>query len=48
LFVDDIVLVVESREGIISKLERLRETLKSKGFKINRMKIKYMKNNFVR
>jgi len=36
LFDDDIVLVDETREGINTKLERWRDTLKVKGFKLSR------------
>lgn len=42
LFADDIVLVDESRDGVNAKLERWREALKSKGFKISRTKTEYM------
>lgn len=33
LFVDDIVLADELRDGVNTKLERWQETLESKGFK---------------
>ena len=46
LFVDDMVLAGESRDGVNAKLERLRETLESKGFKINCTKTEYMDCNF--
>jgi hypothetical protein len=42
LFVDDIVLVDESRAGINRKLELWWETLESKGFRLSRTKIEYM------
>jgi len=48
LFVDNIVLVKEIREEIIFKVDRWREALESKGFKISRMKMKYMVYNFRR
>ena len=46
LFVDDIVLVDESRDDVNTKLERWREALESKGFKISRTKTKYMDCKF--
>ena len=42
LFTDDIVLVDETRRGIISKVERWRQALESKGFRISRTKTEYM------
>ena len=46
LFVDDIVLVDESRDGLDAKLERQKEALESKGFKISCTKTEYMDYNF--
>ena len=41
-FADDVVLVYGSRVGVNRKLELWRQTLKSKGFRLSRMKMKYM------
>ena len=46
LFADDVVLVDESRTGVNQKLELWRETLESKGFRLNRTKTEYMRCNF--
>ena len=46
LFVDDVVLVDESREGVNRKLELWRQTLESKGFRISRTKTEYMRCDF--
>ncbi|KAI0523141.1 hypothetical protein KFK09_005531 [Dendrobium nobile] len=46
LFVDDILLVDRTREGVESKLELWRSTLESKGFRLNRSKTEYMECNF--
>ena len=46
LFADDIVLVDELRDCVNAKLERWREALESKGFKISRTKTEYMNCNF--
>jgi hypothetical protein len=43
LFVDGVVLVDESREGVNRKLEFWCQTLESKGFKIIRTKTEYMR-----
>jgi hypothetical protein len=43
LFVDGVVLVDESREGVNRKLEFWFQTLESKGFKIIRTKTEYMR-----
>lgn len=40
------VIVDESSEGTNLKLKMGRNTLKTKGFKLNIVKIKYLKNNF--
>ena len=45
LFADDIVLVDEMRAGVNAKLE-LRQTLKSRGFRLSRAKIEYMECKF--
>ena len=42
-FADDVVLVDESQTGVDQKLELWRETLESKGFRLNRTKIEYMR-----
>jgi hypothetical protein len=39
LFVDDVVLVDESRTGVEQKLELWRRTLEAKGFKLSRSKM---------
>jgi hypothetical protein len=46
LFVDDVVLVDKSWEGVNRKLELWRQTLESKGFRINRTKTEYMSCDF--
>jgi hypothetical protein len=46
LFVDDVVLVEESRTGVDQKLELWRQTLEAKGFRLNRSKTEYMKCDF--
>ena len=46
LFVDDLVLVNESRDCVNLKFEGWRETLEFKGFKISCTKIEYMHPNF--
>ncbi|XP_038713468.1 uncharacterized protein LOC120007344 [Tripterygium wilfordii] len=46
LFADDIILVDEILLGANSKLEILRQTLESKGFKLSRTKIESMKCKF--
>ena len=46
LFVDDVVLVDESQAGVNMKLELWRQTLESKGFRLNRTKTEYMKCDF--
>ena len=42
LFVDDIILVDETKEKANTKLELWREILKAWGFKLSRSKIEYM------
>ena len=46
LFVNDVVLVDESRTRVNQKLEFWRETLESKGFKLSRTKTEYMRCDF--
>jgi hypothetical protein len=46
LFVDDVILVDESRTGVDQKLELWRRTLEAKGFRLSRSKIEYMKCDF--
>src|SRR5688572_17107910 len=46
LFVDDVVLVDESREGVNRKLELCRQSLQSKCFRISRTKTEYMRCDF--
>ena len=46
LFADDIVLIDETKYEVNAKLEVWREALESKGFKISRTKIEYIKYNF--
>ena len=46
LFTDDVVLVDESRTGVNQKLELWQETLESKGFRLSRTKIEYMRCDF--
>ena len=42
LFVNDIVLVDESRYSVNAKLKRWLKDLESEGFKISRIKMEYM------
>jgi len=46
LFADDIVLIDESREGVKTKLERWRDTVEAKGFRLSRSKTKYLHCRF--
>jgi len=46
LFVDDVVLVDESRAGVNRKLELWRCMLESKGFRLSRAKTEYMMCDF--
>ncbi|EMS60091.1 Retinoblastoma-related protein 1 [Triticum urartu] len=46
LFVDDVVLVDDSRTGVNRKLELWRQTLESKGFRLSRTKTEYMMCGF--
>jgi len=46
LFADDIVLIDETRKGVNTKLERWRYTVETKGFKLRRLKTKYLHCRF--
>jgi len=46
LFADDIVLIDGSREGVNTKLERWRDTLEAKGFRLSRSKTEYLHCRF--
>jgi len=46
LFADDIVLIDESREGVNTRLERWRDTLEARGFRLNRSKTEYLQCRF--
>jgi hypothetical protein len=46
LFIDDVILVDESRTEVDQKLELWRRTLETKSFKFSRSKTKYMKCDF--
>ncbi|VFQ75973.1 unnamed protein product [Cuscuta campestris] len=46
VFVDDIVLIDDTREGLNDKLERWRHALETKGFRISRNKTEYMECRF--
>ena len=46
LFTDDIVLVAESSEEADTKLDEWRTVLESKGLRISRTKIEYLRCNF--
>jgi hypothetical protein len=47
LFVDDVILVVESRTGLTLKLELWRRTLEAKCFRFSRSETEYMKCDLV-
>jgi len=42
LFADDIDLIDETKQGVNDKLERWRHTLKSRDFRVNRLKMEYL------
>jgi len=42
LFADDIVLIEKIREGVNTKLERWRDTLEAKDFRLSRSKTEYL------
>ena len=46
LFADDIVLIDETKAGLNTKLERWREALETRGFRISRTKTEYMECDF--
>jgi hypothetical protein len=46
LFVDDVVLVDETRAGVNGKLELWKDSLESKGFKLSMTKTEYMMCDF--
>ena len=46
LFADDIVLIDESRAGVNTKLDRWRDTLEAKGFRLSRSKTEYLHCRF--
>ncbi|KAF3680620.1 hypothetical protein FXO37_03240 [Capsicum annuum] len=46
LFVDDVVLIDETRGGVNDKLKVWRQTLESKGFRLSRSKAEYMECKF--
>ena len=46
LFADNVVLVDETQAGENRKLELWRKTLESKGFRLSRTKIEYMRCDF--
>ena len=46
MFADDIVLIDESSEGVNTKLDRWRETLEAKGFRLSRSKTEYLHCRF--
>jgi hypothetical protein len=46
LFVNDVILVDESRTGVDQKLELWRRTLEAKCFRLSRSKMEYMKCDF--
>jgi len=46
LFVDDIILIDETRQAVNNKLEQWRATLEVKGFRLNRSKIEYLHYRF--
>ena len=41
IFVDDIILIDETRHGVNVELEQRRHTLESRGFRVSRSKIEY-------
>ncbi|XP_019248596.1 PREDICTED: uncharacterized protein LOC109227859 [Nicotiana attenuata] len=46
LFVDDIVLIDDTRRGVNARLEVWRQMLESKGFKMSRWKTEYLECKF--
>ena len=48
LFVDDIVLLAETREDVSNKLDEWKAALEGKGLRISRTKIEYLRCDFSR
>ena len=46
LFADDIVLIDETRRGLNEKLEKWRNSLESRGFRLSRPKTEYLRCGF--
>jgi len=46
LFANDIVLINETRDGLKDKLEKWRNTLESRGFRLSRLKTEYLRCGF--
>ncbi|KAF3673875.1 putative 60S ribosomal protein L18-1 [Capsicum annuum] len=46
LFVDDVVLIDETQDGVNDKLEVWRQTFESKGFRLSRTKMEYLEYKF--
>ena len=46
LFVDDIILIGETKKGVNKKLELWRQTLEARGFRNSRSKTGYMECKF--
>ena len=46
IFVEDIFLIDETKEGVNTKLELWRQTLEARGFKLSRSKTEYMECKF--
>jgi hypothetical protein len=46
LFADDIILMDETRYGVNVKLEVYKNTLESKGFRLNKTKTEYLECKF--
>ena len=46
LFADDIVLIDETSDGVNTKVERWRDTLEAKGFRLSRSKTEYLHCHF--
>ena len=46
LFADDIVLIDETMGGLNEKLERWRQSLESRGFRMSRSKTEYLRCGF--
>jgi len=46
LFADDILFVDKTRDKVNGRLKIWRHTLESKGFKLSRIKMEYLKSKF--